>query len=273
MIMDSSVASQMDHSATERQLNRFSGESSEKHFHIQATNGNSVQKPESENLSISGSSSGDDSLFQEAVSYTPTRARRKQTIVLSSTSTSDEPSVSAWSSRKLTLAQEIEEYLKNPYRRKRKRKIKKAKKKKPAKERKPKATIRKSRYSIPLEERKRRMIDQGIPFPVTPSKHLSHRQYFSYEQHVLGGFLNHIKDLKYENTLKKSLKEMSADEDLDDFHLRKYSYMDEDGSLSPISEPGENLGEDEAEEEVKVVEKSEFILDCQVPSKKKWQIK
>lgn len=60
------------------------------------------------------------------------------------------------------------------------------------------------------------------------------------QQFVLGGFLNHIKNLKYERSLKESLKDMNVDEDLEneDFQMRKYSYMDEDGPLSPISESG-----------------------------------
>lgn len=67
---------------------------------------------------------------------------------------------------------------------------------------------------------------------------------------------------------------MNVDEDLEneDFQMRKYSYMDEDGPLSPISESGENNNEDEGEEEVQIVENSTFILDCQVPSKKNWHI-
>ncbi|XP_073431062.1 TATA box-binding protein-associated factor RNA polymerase I subunit D isoform X2 [Dendrobates tinctorius] len=235
-----------------------------------------MQERESENPSITASSSEDDaSLFQDAVSCAPTRTRRKQTITPVSSTTSDDSSISDY----VTLSQQIAEYLKNPFRKRRKRKrqkSKKRKKKRPAKQSKsPRVTVNRPFYSIPLEERKRRLIDKGIPFPCAPLKYLPFKQYFEYEQHVLGGFLNHVKDLKYENTLKSNLKKMSVDEDeeSEDFQMRKYSYLDDDGSLSPISEPGENLEGDEAEEEIKVVEISEFILDCQVPSKKKWQIK
>ncbi|XP_073521254.1 TATA box-binding protein-associated factor RNA polymerase I subunit D [Phyllobates terribilis] len=273
--MDSSVVLQKADSHAECEVNQISGESSGNYFRIQALNCDSIQG--SENLSVTASSSeDDDSLFQDAVSCLPTRTRKKQTRTPVLSSTSDDSTVSDLSSRNLTLTQQIE-YLKNPFRKRSKRKKQKTKKKKPSAKlsKSPRDTVRRSFYSIPLEERKRRMIDKGIPFPCTPSKYLPFKQYFAYEQLVLGGFLNHIKDLKYENTLKRSLKDMNVDGDgeSEDFEMRKYSYMDEDGSLSPISEPGENLEEDEAVEEVKVVETSEFILDCQVPSKKKWQIK
>ncbi|XP_069613535.1 TATA box-binding protein-associated factor RNA polymerase I subunit D isoform X2 [Ranitomeya imitator] len=269
-IMDSSAALHVDPSPG-CEPGQISADSAGNYCRFQALN--------SDYPSVTASSSEDDtSLFQDAVSCAPTRTRRRQTITPLSSTTSDDSSDSDLSSRNLSLSQQIAEYLKNPFRRRSKRKRQKSKKKKkkrPAKQSKsPRVTARRPFYSIPLEERKRRLIDKGIPFPCAPLKYLPFKQYFEYEQHVLGGFLNHIKDLKYENTLKSSLKDMNVDEDgeSEDFQMRKYSYLDEDGSLSPISEPGENLEGDEAEEEVKVVENSEFILDCQVPSKKKWQI-
>ncbi|XP_077152564.1 TATA box-binding protein-associated factor RNA polymerase I subunit D isoform X2 [Ranitomeya variabilis] len=279
-IMDSSVALPMDQSPG-CEPSQISADSAGNYCRFQALNSDSIQGGESENPSVTASSTEDDtSLFQDAVSCAPTRTTRRHNITPLSSTTSDDSSDSDLSSRNLPLSQQIAEYLKNPFRRHSKRKRQKSKKKKkkkrPAKQSKsPRVTARRPFYSIPLEERKRRLIDKGIPFPCAPLKYLPFKQYFEYEQHVLGGFLNHIKDLKYENTLKSSLKDMSVDEDgeSEDFQMRKYSYLDEDGSLSPISEPGENLEGDEAEEEVKVVENSEFILDCQVPSKKMWQIK
>ncbi|KAM3933076.1 TATA box-binding protein-associated factor RNA polymerase I subunit D [Leptodactylus fuscus] len=175
---------------------------------------------------------------------------------------------------------EISDYFKNPYRRKWEKAKKKERRKKRLIENQKKKSKRagktKPLYSIPLQQRKRRRLHKGILFPVTSLKHLPLKRYFTYEQLVLGGFLNHVKDLKYEHKLKKSLKDLKVDEDLDheNIQMRTYSYLDDNGPLSPISEPGENLKEDEAEEEeVKVVENSTFVLDCQVPSKESWQIK
>lgn len=52
------------------------------------------------------------------------------------------------------------------------------------------------------------------------------------------GFFNYLEKLKYEYYLKESLKQMNVAEDLEkeDLDSRRYRYLDDDGSLSPIEE-------------------------------------
>ncbi|XP_075709008.1 TATA box-binding protein-associated factor RNA polymerase I subunit D [Rhinoderma darwinii] len=273
----------MDRADIECELNRSPPGSSVEFPHSQeliSDPGHRVERENTITIQTSSSSDDEDGLFQATVSA-PTRTRRKLRDGETSSSlsalnlTSDDSSDFDIAPRNFTLNQEIQEYLKNPFRKgKRQRKKKRnrflVRRKWPRR-----VTKSKPQHFITLAERRRRPIDREIKFPFTPYKCLPFTLYFSNEQYVLGGFLNHIKNLKYERTLKSSLKEMEMDEEMENenFQMRKYSYLDEDGPLSPISEPGENLNEEEAEEEVKVVENSTFILNCQVPSKKNWQEK
>ncbi|XP_054433683.1 TATA box-binding protein-associated factor RNA polymerase I subunit D isoform X2 [Pteronotus mesoamericanus] len=75
-------------------------------------------------------------------------------------------------------------------------------------------------------------------------KPLPWKKILTFEQAVARGFFNHLEKLKYEYHLKESLKQMNVGEDLekDDLDSRRYKYLDDDGSLSPIEDP---LGEDE----------------------------
>lgn len=273
--MDASVAPPMDRSDIVCEQNRSPAEGEGGYPNSQELFSGSERRTDCE----TGSSGDENSLFQAEETCAPTRTGRLQRSkgqTLSSLSP-----INVIPDNSSDLSQGIEEYLKNPFGKWGEQKKKKIKKKKTKKKRylvtskrSWRAMKRKPRYSIPMEERGRRLLDQGIQFPFTPLKYLPLKQYFPYEQFVLGGFLNHIKNLKYERSLKESLKDMNVDEDLEneDFQMRKYSYMDEDGPLSPISESGENNNEDEGEEEVQIVENSTFILDCQVPSKKNWHI-
>ncbi|XP_023560741.1 TATA box-binding protein-associated factor RNA polymerase I subunit D [Octodon degus] len=92
------------------------------------------------------------------------------------------------------------------------------------------------------------------------------------KQAVARGFFNYIEKLKYEYHLKESLKQMNVGEDLekDDLDSRRYKYLDDDGSISPIEESG---AEDETTHlehdacDIKLVEESCFIISSEFPSK------
>lgn len=275
--MDCSVALPVDRSDIECEQNRSPAEDEVEYPYSQELFSGSERRTDCET-----SPSGDEnSLFQAEEICAPTRTGRLQRSnrqTLRSLSTVSRTSDDSSDSDSLPLPQEIAEYLKNPFCREGKKKKKKTRKNRclvrsnGSQRGTKKQNIRKPKHSIPLEERERRLRDQGIQFPFTPLKYLSYKQYFPYEQFVLGGFLNHVKDLKFEHSLKESLNDMNEDLENENLPMGKYSYMDEDGPLSPISESGENINEDEAEEEVKIVENSAFIVDCQVPSKKNWHI-
>lgn len=82
------------------------------------------------------------------------------------------------------------------------------------------------------------------------------------------GFFNYLEKLKYEYYLKESLKQMNVAEDLekDDLDSRRYRYLDDDGSLSPIEESAAeeetaaNLEHDECD--IKLVVSDIFIPFC-----------
>ncbi|XP_069827271.1 TATA box-binding protein-associated factor RNA polymerase I subunit D [Dendropsophus ebraccatus] len=226
--------------------------------------------------SDTGPSESENSLFQAPCRYAPTRTRRKRrgqgrTSSLSALNvTSDHSSDSDY----VPMSEKISEYLKKPFRYKWNIRKKTSKKKFSSKS---KGLLKTSKgkllSSIPSEEKRRRWCHPGIRFPFTSHKYLPFKLYFTYEQFVLGGFLNHVKNLKYERSLKESLKDLAVDEDLESESvlMREYSYLDDDGPISPISEPGESPNEEE--EEVNVVENGSFILNCDGPSKKNWRIK
>ncbi|XP_077338437.1 TATA box-binding protein-associated factor RNA polymerase I subunit D [Lithobates pipiens] len=225
------------------------------------------------------SSQNDNSnLFEDQIVCTPTRTQLvRRCKNLNSTpiqNTDSESSDYEPPPRKLTL----KEIFDNHFRKKRKYKKKKSKNRKRylCSEKKPprKVKKRKSVYSIPASQRKSRLLHCGIRFPFASKKYLSLKLCFAYEQYVLGGFLNYVKNIKYENHLQKSLLDMNVGGDLEEGSLeaRKFKYLDDEGPLSPISESGES---DECETQycdAKIVDNSSFILDCRIPSKEQWKI-
>ncbi|TKC48864.1 hypothetical protein EI555_004774, partial [Monodon monoceros] len=89
---------------------------------------------------------------------------------------------------------------------------------------------------------KKQFKDKGPGFPFLESengrKPLPWRKILTFEQAVARGFFNYLEKLKYEYHLKESLKQMNVGEDLEkeDFDSRRYRYLDDDGSISPIEE-------------------------------------
>ncbi|XP_075446073.1 TATA box-binding protein-associated factor RNA polymerase I subunit D isoform X2 [Ascaphus truei] len=227
----------------------------------------------------SDASSSGGSLFQTQYTCSPTRTTRKRGPERPHHPTSPLASSSEDSSdyeprpKKLSLKEIFDQHFNK------KTKKKKKKKKKWKKKKKRLATEKNSRKPLPsvsLEEKRRRRIHRGIQFPFTANKYLPLTTYFAYEQSVFGGFLKHLKKLKCENHLETSLRNMDAGTDLDNENLetRRYKYMDDEGPISPISEPDEtitNCDQDEPQDyDAKIVENSSFILNCQVPSKENW---
>ena len=116
----------------------------------------------------------------------------------------------------------------------------------------------------------------GFPFLESENgrKPLPWRKILTFEQAVARGFFNYLEKLKYEYYLKESLKQMNVAEDLEkeDLDSRRYKYLDDDGSLSPIEEPAAeeevaaNLEHDECD--IKLVENSYFIISSEFPKKK-----
>ncbi|XP_008062288.2 TATA box-binding protein-associated factor RNA polymerase I subunit D [Carlito syrichta] len=95
---------------------------------------------------------------------------------------------------------------------------------------------------------KKQCKSKGSGFPFVESengrKPLPWRKILIFEQAVARGFFNYIEKLKYEHHLKESLKQMDVGEDLEkeDLDSRRYKYLDDDGSISPIEE---SIAEDE----------------------------
>ncbi|KAH0625197.1 hypothetical protein JD844_033423 [Phrynosoma platyrhinos] len=95
---------------------------------------------------------------------------------------------------------------------------------------------------IPVIERKKRYRDRGLQFPFLEKlcgrRYMPFRLVHRYEQAALQGYLRYIETLKYEHYIKKSLTKLNAGDDLENESLesRKYKYLDDDGSLSPIEE-------------------------------------
>ncbi|KAM5246089.1 TATA box-binding protein-associated factor RNA polymerase I subunit D [Ctenodactylus gundi] len=118
--------------------------------------------------------------------------------------------------------------------------------------------------------RKKQIKNKGPRFSVLQSqngrKPLPWRKILTFEQAVTRGFFNYIEKLKYEHHLKESLRQMNVGEDLekDDLDSRRYKYLDDEGSISPIEEM-----EDETHDEcdIKLVEESCFIISSKFPKK------
>nr|XP_051682961.1 TATA box-binding protein-associated factor RNA polymerase I subunit D-like [Oryctolagus cuniculus] len=97
------------------------------------------------------------------------------------------------------------------------------------------------------------------------------RKILTFEQAVARGFFNYIEKLKYEYHLKESLKQMDVGDDLEkeDLDSRRYKYLDDDGSISPIEESvaeDEEAAHPEQEEcDIKLVDSSCFIINSEFP--------
>ncbi|KAG8450142.1 hypothetical protein GDO86_002680 [Hymenochirus boettgeri] len=142
------------------------------------------------------------------------------------------------------------------------------------KSRKPSKTSRKIPTAY-LQERRRRLRERAIKFPCTAPRNLQLNRYFAFEQSVFGGFLLYLEKLKFDRHLQNSLKVMDLGEDIEDETLetRRYGYLDDDGPISPISEHSESSNSNDGEQpnyDAKIVENGSFILNCNVPSKRKW---
>ncbi|NWZ67240.1 TAF1D polymerase, partial [Acrocephalus arundinaceus] len=92
------------------------------------------------------------------------------------------------------------------------------------------------------QEQKRRLLDRGFQFPFVKKhygeKHIPLKMVLGYEQAAAKGYFKYIKVLKYEEHLKKALKELQASDDLEKecVVLRKHKYLDDEGPISPIKE-------------------------------------
>ncbi|CAM4387366.1 TATA box-binding protein-associated factor RNA polymerase I subunit D [Lepidochelys kempii] len=138
------------------------------------------------------------------------------------------------------------------------------------------------RLTASQEEQKKRLLDRGFQFPFVEKeygrKHLPMKMIVEYEQAALKGYFQYIKMLKYEEHLKKALKNLNASEDLENecMVMRKHKYLDDEGPISPIQETNEddhNLDPDQEEFGATIVENSCFILSSKLPSKKKSKTK
>ncbi|NXA37247.1 TAF1D polymerase, partial [Eudromia elegans] len=92
------------------------------------------------------------------------------------------------------------------------------------------------------QERKKRLLDRGFQFPFVEKhygkKHIPLKMVLDYEQAAVKGFFQYIEMLKYEEHLKKALKNLKASEDLERecLTMRKHKYLDDEGPISPIQE-------------------------------------
>ncbi|KAM4859088.1 TATA box-binding protein-associated factor RNA polymerase I subunit D, partial [Thomomys bottae] len=219
------------------------------------------------------SSSGGSLFKTQCVPFSPKRRQieciRKSTLThaLESVET-DSSSDSSIEPRALTLKAIFERFKQ----RKRRRKKKKYKRKLGPRGR-PKGRTNTRRSQID----KKQIKDKGLRFPFLQTesgeKTLPWRKILTFEQAVARGFFNHIEKLKYEHYLKESLKQMNVGEDLEkeDLDSRRYKYLDDDGSISPIEE---SVAEDEMANledncDIQLVEHSCFIISSKFPRKRK----
>lgn len=220
------------------------------------------------------SSSSDSSLFKtQCVPSSPKRRQRnpirKCVHSLESVQARDSSSDSSIEPRPLTLKAIFERF--------------KKKKPKKRKKRKYKPTGRpmgrpKGRKNSRSQISKKQLKVKRPQFPFIESengrKPLPWRKILTFEQAVARGFFNYLEKLKYEYHLKESLNQMNVGEDLEkeDLDSRRYKYLDDDGSISPIEELAEedevatNLGHDD-ECDIKLVENNYFIISSELPKK------
>ncbi|XP_012884293.1 PREDICTED: TATA box-binding protein-associated factor RNA polymerase I subunit D [Dipodomys ordii] len=219
------------------------------------------------------SSSGSSLFKTQCVPFSPKR-RQKTGFIRKSIPTQSFESVETDSSsdssiepRPLTLKAIFERFKQK----KRKRKKKKYKRKLGPRGR-PKGRRSTRRSHID----KKQIKDKGSRFPFLQTesgkKTLPWRKILTFEQAVARGFFNHIEKLKYEHHLKESLKQMNVGEDLEkeDLDSRRYKYLDDDGSISPIEELGEEeTAHLEHDCDIQMVEHSCFIISSKFPKKRK----
>ncbi|NWS66823.1 TAF1D polymerase, partial [Crotophaga sulcirostris] len=92
------------------------------------------------------------------------------------------------------------------------------------------------------QEQKRRLLHRGFQFPFVEKhygkKHIPLKMVLEYEQAAIKGYLQYVEVLKYEEHLKKALKDLQATDDLERECLvgRKHKYLDDEGPISPIQE-------------------------------------
>ncbi|NP_001296108.1 TATA box-binding protein-associated factor RNA polymerase I subunit D isoform X1 [Equus caballus] len=220
----------------------------------------------------SDNSSSGSSLFKtQCVPYSPKRRQRNsiRKFVHSpeSVQARDSSSDSSFEPRPLTLKAIFERFKK-----------KKRKKRKYKPTGRPRGRPKGRRSTRCSQITKKHIRDRGPGFPFLESKNgrrpLPWRKILTFEQAVARGFFNYLEKLKYEYHLKESLKQMNVGEDLekDDLDSRRYKYLDDDGSLSPIEElaaedeVAANLEHDD-ECDIKLVEDSCFIISSELPKK------
>ncbi|XP_016062289.1 PREDICTED: TATA box-binding protein-associated factor RNA polymerase I subunit D isoform X1 [Miniopterus natalensis] len=219
----------------------------------------------------SDNSSSGSSLFKtQCVPSSPKRRQRnpirKCVHSLESVQASDSSSDSSLEPRPLTLKAIFERF---------KKKKRKKKKYKPTGRPRGRPKGRKNTRS---RINKKQFKDKRPQFPFIESengrKPIPWRKILTFEQAVARGFFNYLEKLKYEYHLRESLKQMNVGEDLEkeDLDSRRYKYLDDDGSISPIEE---SAGEDEFptnpdhddECDIKLVENNYFIISSELPKK------
>ncbi|XP_068936332.1 TATA box-binding protein-associated factor RNA polymerase I subunit D isoform X3 [Petaurus breviceps papuanus] len=143
----------------------------------------------------------------------------------------------------------------------------------------PKGSLKKQPSLAILPKRKDLFKDKGLQFPLVESengkKPLLWKKILGYEQAVARGFFNYVKEQKYESHLREALKNLDVGEDLEkeDFSIRRYKYLDDDGAISPIEEPNVEDQLDGPDEcDVKLVN-SCFIISTEFPKKVKTKMK
>ncbi|KAM4701411.1 TATA box-binding protein-associated factor RNA polymerase I subunit D isoform 2-T2 [Discoglossus pictus] len=224
----------------------------------------------------SDGSSAQDSLFETQHVFTPmrikkTRASEKVIRPPPSPTTSEDTTDCERRHKKFNLKEIVELHFNKKKTRRKKRKARR----KYVVSVKVKKKYSKKLPTISVQERRRRVRHRGIRFPFTATKYLPYKSYFAYEQAVFGGFLHYIENLKYDQHLQNSLSSLDVGdkETNEDVETRRHKYLDDDGPISPISEPGENDQEEPNVYDAKIVENNAFILNCKVPSKKTWCLK
>ncbi|NWH71323.1 TAF1D polymerase, partial [Piaya cayana] len=92
------------------------------------------------------------------------------------------------------------------------------------------------------EEQRRRLQHRGVQFPFVEKyygkKDIPFKMVLRYEHAAIKGYLQYVERLKYEEHLKKALKDLEANEDLEreGLAVRKHKYLDDEGPISPIQE-------------------------------------
>lgn len=197
----------------------------------------------------------------------PIRKVRSSKVVESTDSSSDSPPEPI--GRPLTLKALIEKFKKKKHkRRKRKYKATGRPKGRPKGQKNTRAQVDKKQFK-----------DKGPRFSFLELENgtqpLPWRKILTFEQAVARGFFNYIEKLKYEYHLKESLKQMDVGEDLEkeDLDTRRYKYLDDDGSISPIeesvSDDDKAAHADQEECDVQLVDSSCFIVSSEFPKQRK----